>query len=186
MKKNKTVLILLVLLITNVCNAQERLFTKSGEIIFFSRAPMESIEAFNKNVTCVLDKNTGAIQFAILVKGFEFKKALMQEHFNENYLESNKYPKSVFKGKVTNLSEINFSKDGKYDANVKGSLSIHGVTKEVETKGTITVKAGKVATDAVFTVLLSEYNIKIPSLVKDKISNNVKITVSCILESLKT
>jgi YceI-like domain. len=94
--------------------AQDKYFTKSGKISFYSKSSLENIEAHNKSVTCVLDTKTGNLQFAILMKGFEFEKALMQEHFNENYVESHKFPKADFKGQVTNNAMINYAKDGSY------------------------------------------------------------------------
>jgi len=180
--------ILSILLIAGICNlqAQDRFYTKSGQISFFSRAPLESIEAGNKNVTCVLDRKTGQLQFVVLMKGFEFKKALMQEHFNENYVESSKFPKAEFKGQILNNSDINYKQDGTYQANVKGKLSIHGETKEIESAGTVTIKDGKISATSDFKILLSDYKITIPALVKDKVSNSVSITVNCTLELLKS
>lgn len=166
-------------------SGQDKYFTKSGKIAFHSKAPLENIEANNKSATCVMDIKTGNLQFAVLMKGFEFEKALMQEHFNENYIESHKYPKADFKGVVVNNAEINYTKDGTYTAKVKGKLTIHGETKEVETEGTINVKAGKLETTANFNVELSDYKIEIPKLVKDNISKIVKITVDCTLDPLK-
>lgn len=168
-----------------IAAGQDKFFTKSGSITFHSKAPLENIDANHKSVTCVLDTKTGNLQFAVLMKGFEFEKALMQEHFNENYVESHKYPKADFKGQVLNNAEINYAKDGSYSAKVKGMLTIHGETREVETAGTIVVKQGKLLTGAEFIILLSDYKIEIPRLVKDNISNNVKIAVDCSLESLK-
>jgi hypothetical protein len=126
-KKNLVAILGLILFVTAV-NAQDRYFTKTGKIDFFSNASMEDIEAKNKTVTAVLDTKTGAIAFSVQMKGFEFEKALMQEHFNENYVESNKYPKSTFKGKVLNVSAVNFSKDGAYPVSVEGDLTFHGIT----------------------------------------------------------
>ena len=166
--------------------AQEKYFTKNGQIEFYSKAALENIEAKNKSVTCLLDSKTGNLQFAVLMKGFEFDKALMQEHFNENYVESHKFPKAEFKGQVTNNSEINYAKDGVYPAKVKGKLTLHGETREVETTGSITIKGGKIDTDASFNIELADYNVVIPSVVKDNISKTVKITVDCKLEPLKS
>src|SRR6478735_348429 len=98
-----------VVFITNFANAQDKFFTKSGKISFYSKAAIEDIQ-------------TGEFQFSVPMKGFEFRKALMQEHFNENYIESDKYPKSDFKGVIVNSSEIDFKKNGTYDAKVKGKL----------------------------------------------------------------
>lgn len=165
--------------------AQDKFFTKSGTIHFESKGEEELIQADHHNVTCVLDSKSGALQFSVLVKGFEFKKALMQEHFNENYVESNKFPKSEFRGQITNNAEINYTKDGTYPAKVKGKLTLHGETKEVATDGKVTVKGGKVNTVADFNILLSDYKITIPNLVKDKVSNTVIISVNNNLEPLK-
>jgi polyisoprenoid-binding protein YceI len=171
---------------TTAATAQDRYFTKTGKIEFTSKAPLEDIEAKNKTVTAVLDKKTGAIQFSLQMKGFEFEKALMQEHFNENYVESNKYPKAEFKGNVVNNSAVNYAKDGTYNVNVKGKLTLHGVTKDVEAPGTVKVNGGKIDATSTFNIQLSDYNISIPSVVKDKISNNIKITVDTKLEPLKS
>jgi hypothetical protein len=173
--------------ITISAAAQDKYFTKNGKILFkCTKSPLEKIEASNKGTTCVLDSKTGNMQFAVLMKGFEFERALMQEHFNENYVESHKFPKAEFKGQISNNSEINYTKDGTYAAKVKGQLTIHGVTKPVETTGTVTVKNGKIIAVADFTVQVSDYNISIPSLVSDKISNTVNINVDCNLEPLKS
>jgi polyisoprenoid-binding protein YceI len=184
-RKNLLALLGLVL-IASAVNAQDRYFTKTGKIDFFSNASLEDIEAKNKTVTAVLDTKTGAIQFSVQMKGFEFEKKLMQEHFNENYIESDKYPKAEFKGTVNNNSAVMYTKDGSYPVKVKGKLTIHGVTKDVEAPGTIKVAGGKIDAASTFNVLLSDYNISIPAVVKDKISNSIKITVNTNLEPLKS
>ena len=185
MKKQFVLAITIVFCISSV-NAQDKYFTKSGKVIFSSKTSLENIEANNKSAVCVLDTKTGNLQFAVLMKGFEFEKALMQEHFNENYVESHKFPKAEFKGLIVNSSEINFSKDGSYAAKVKGKLTIHGETKDVETTGTVVVKAGKIAADAGFNIDLADYKIEIPKLVKDNISKTVNISVDCTLDPLKS
>lgn len=185
MKKRSWILAGLFLAFACSALAQDRYYTKSGKISFFSKSTLENIEAHNKSVTCVLDTRSGQLQFAVLMKGFEFEKALMQEHFNENYVESHKYPKSEFKGTVVNLSEIDFKREGTYKAKVQGKLSMHGVTREVETTGTITVKSGRIHADANFHVLLADYNISIPSVVKDNIAKSINIRVDCELDPLK-
>ena len=165
--------------------AQDKYFTKTGKISFYSVAPLEDIEAHHRSVTAILDNKSGTLQFMLLINGFEFDKALMQEDFNEYYLESDKYPKAEFKGQITNNSAITYSKDGEYVAKVKGLLSIHGETKETEASGKIIIKEGKILVDATFNILLSDYKISIAKLVKDKISNKVKIAVAASLEPLK-
>ena len=183
--KRLFVIIITSFVTTSSLVAQDKFFTKSGRINFVSKAPLENIDGNHKSVTCVLDTKTGNMQFAVLMKGFEFEKALMQEHFNENYVESHKFPKAEFKGQVVNNQEINYAKDGTYQAKVKGTLVMHGETKEVETTGNIVVKSGKLQAGADFTLLLSDFKIEIPKVVKENISNTVKIIVDCTLEPLK-
>jgi hypothetical protein len=173
-----------ILLATSLM-AQDKYYTKSGSIQFVSKGNIETIQANHRSVTCVLDSKTGALQFAVLMKGFEFKKALMQEHFNENYVESDKFPKTEFRGIIVNNSEIAYTKEGVYNAHVKGKLTLHGQTRDVETDGKVTVKNGKLLASADFTIQMSDYNISIPKLVKENMSNTVSITVNCALEPLK-
>jgi len=175
-----------IILFTTTLIAQDKYFTKSGSIGFVSKGIIETITASHRSVTCVLDSKTGALQFAVLMKGFEFKKALMQEHFNENYVESDKFPKAEFRGDIVNNGEIAYTKDGVYNARVKGKLTIHGQTKDVETAGKITVKNGKLLLASTFEILMSDYDIDIPGPVKENMSNTVTITVNCTLEPLKS
>ena len=153
--------------------------TRAGKVAFYSTAGLEEIEAHNSSATSAIDAATGKIQMAVLVKGFMFEKALMQEHFNENYLESDKYPKASFDGMITNISAVKFKKDGTYPITIKGKLTMHGVTKDIETTGSIVVKGGKVSASALFNVKCEDYNIAIPAAVKDKIAKVTKIAVNC-------
>jgi polyisoprenoid-binding protein YceI len=161
-----------------VSHAQTKFFSKAGKISFYSKAPMEDIEAHNTKAVSVFDGSTGQIEFSVLIKGFEFQKAKMQEHFNEDYLESDKYPKAVFTGTITNVKDLNLLKDGTYNLDVTGSLSMHGVSRPQAAKAVITVKDGTVSAVADFTVTLADYDIKIPALVADNISKTVKIVVN--------
>jgi polyisoprenoid-binding protein YceI len=172
-------------LLALAAGAQDKFFTKTGRVAFYSKAPLEDIEATTKTASALLDTKTGALQFSVLMKGFEFEKALMQEHFNESYVESEKYPRAEFKGTIVNNGEINYSKDGSYPARVKGKMTLHGVTRDVETTGTIRVSGGKVETSSVFNLLLSDYKVKIPPMTKDKIANSIRITVDARMEPLK-
>ena len=124
-----------ILLATMPALSQEKFYTKTGMISFFSSTPVENITAVNRSVVCLLNLIAGDIQFSVLMKGFEFKKALMQEHFNAEYLETDKFPKAEFKGQITNNSSINYKTNGSYPCTVKGKLTIHGVTKDVESAG---------------------------------------------------
>lgn len=173
----------LCMIIFSAANAQ-KYSTKNGKISFFSQTPVEKIEAHDNQVNSALDITNGDFVFKVLIKGFEFERALMQEHFNENYLESDKYPNSIFRGKITNIKDINFTKDGKYNAIVEGDLTIHNVTKKVSVKGTVEVKAGDILADAKFNVLLKDYDIKIPNTVIKSISQSQEVTVSVVLKKL--
>lgn len=159
--------------------AQTIYMTRSGQISFFSKTPMENIEAVNNEVTSMLNTTTGELVFAVLIKSFRFEKALMEEHFNENYMESNKLPKSTFQGKVTNAATIDFTKDGTYPVVVEGDLTIHGVKQHVTSFGTAVVASSKVSMNAVFTVKPADYNITIPSLVSEKIAKTIDVKINC-------
>ncbi len=165
-------------------HAQSKYFTKSGTITFSSKTALEDIEAKNQKATCVIDTKTGAIEVAVLMKAFEFEKALMQEHFNENYVESDKYPKSTLKGKITEIGSVNFTKDGTYPVTIAGKFLMHGVEKDMTAKGSLTVKNGKISGASSFVVKLSDHKIEIPGVVKDKVSNNITINVAFWLDPL--
>lgn len=182
MKINHFLAIIALAFVTLPTVKAQKYMTRTGTINFESRAEVDDdVRAVNKSVNCALDATTGDIVFMVLVKSFEFKKALMQEHFNENYMESEKFPKAIFKGKIDNLSAINFSKDGTYDAVVSGDLTIHGVTKKVTQKGKIKVAGSNVTLLSDFQVALADYNIEIPSMVAEKISKDIFINCNLLL-----
>ena len=166
--------------LANLAMSQPKLYvTKAGSVSFDAGTGLEDITGVNKATTAAIDPSSGKMQFSLLVKGFEFKSQLMQDHFNENYMESDKYPKSTFKGTITNLSSVNFSTNGTYSVNVSGKLMIHGVEKDVQTKGTLKVNGSNITTTADFSVVLEEYKIVIPGVVKDKLAKKAKIKVNC-------
>ena len=173
----KIKVLLFVLLALFQLSTAQKYVSKNGHIKFYSHTPVEDIEAHNNQVVSILDPATGDLAFNLLIKAFEFKKALMQEHFNENYMESDKYPKSSFKGKITNLDKISFKQDGVYQAEVSGDLTIHNVTKPVTIKGTIEVKAGSVKASAEFVVAPKDYDIAIPSVVENSIAKEIEVSL---------
>ncbi|GAB1398033.1 hypothetical protein MASR1M65_28130 [Saprospiraceae bacterium] len=120
----------------------------------------------------------------MLARSLKFEKLMMEQHFNENYIESNKYPKAAFKGKIDNIKDINFQKNGTYKANVSGDLTMHGVTKAIKTTATITVNNGQVNATSQFSVALKDYKIKIPAMVGEKVSKNAKIMVEAHYQKL--
>ncbi len=160
-----------------VLNAQKYM-TKNGFIGFYSHTPMEDIKADNNQVISVIDTSTGDMVFQALIKSFHFDRALMEEHFNENYLESDKIPKSVFKGKITNLSSVDFTKPGTYNVTVEGDLTIHDVTNKVTVNGTIEVVKGGLNANSKFNVVPEDYKITIPGVVRDKFDKSMAVTVA--------
>ena len=184
----KKVIFLSLLMVCGIAlstiHAQSKYFTRTGNISFYSSAPLEDIEAHNSSASSVFDLETGQIQFAVLIKAFKFKKALMEEHFNENYMESDDFPKSTFKGHINNVKEIDLTTDGEYTADVSGTLTIHGVSKEVTTTGKFTVADGNITAASEFEVAVADYDIVIPKLVRDNIAKIVKITVDLTYELL--
>lgn len=180
MKKIILILSLTSLIVISL-KAQSLYSTKSGSITFFSKAPMEDISAKTSEVESKLAPANGQVVFTLLIQGFQFPNQLMEDHFNENYMESSKYPKSTFKGAVTNIQEVNFTREGKYPVKVKGSLTIHGVTKDVETDGTIEIKDGKPIAKTTFNILLKDYNIG-GAMIGSKIASSIAITVDCKYE----
>lgn len=175
----KFFLLATVLFAISTFSAAQKIYTKNGNISFFSKTSMEDIKADNNQVMSVLNTQTGELQFSVLIKSFHFEKALMEEHFNENYMESSKYPKSTFKGMISDISKVNFNADGTYPVSVSGDLTIHGVTKKATTNGKISVKGGKATGTAVFSVALADYKIAVPKLVENNIAKSIEITVNC-------
>lgn len=163
----------------------QKFFTKTGSVHFLSIAPLEKIEATNSNGYVVLDSETGQLEWSVLIQGFKFEKALMQEHFNENYMESTRFPKAIFKGNVLNHTEINFTKDGSHDIQVSGDITIHGVTKPLRSLGRLTIKNGLVSASGSFDLTIADFEINVPKVVRDNIAKTVLVTVSGDLKALK-
>ena len=159
--------------------------TKSGSITFYSSASLEDIQATSNQVTSVVNTVTGAVAFKALMKSFQFEKALMQEHFNEKYVESDKFPFTTFKGKITDMTAVNFEKDGTYPVVVTGDISLHGVSKNISATGSITIKENTLIVSSTFKLTVADFNIKIPGAVKDNIAKVVEVTVSGTYEPLK-
>lgn len=175
--KNTIIALMFICLSTQV-NAQ-KIFTKNGSASFFSKTSLENIAAKNNQVMSVLNMLTGDMQFSVIMKNFHFQKSLMEEHFNENYVESDKFPKSIFKGRIADLSKIDFTKDGTYNVVVKGDLTLHGITKNISTPGIINIKNGVISATSTFRITLADYGISIPKLVKNNISETIDISVNC-------
>lgn len=155
-------------------NAQEKFLTKTGNIIFFSETIVEDIKAENNKVLSIIDTTKGDMAISMLMNQFEFPKKLMQEHFNENYIESEKYPKSIFKGNIANFSKIPENEATKIQ--VKGAMTIHGVTRQVIIPSIITKKDGEIFMEGKFIIKLKDYKIKIPRIVIKNIAEEIEVT----------
>jgi hypothetical protein len=157
--------------------AQVKLFTKTASISFYSKSLVENIEARNNKAVGIWELSSGKIEFSVLMKGFEFEKALMEQHFNEDYVESDKYPKAVFKGVVENGATISLTEDKNYKVKINGLLTLHGVTKSISISADVEIKKGIVNASANLNVLLSDYNIKIPAVAVNNINNQITINL---------
>lgn len=181
----KKIVIAILLLLATQSQAQERLLCRNASVKFFSKMPLENIEAVNNQGLSVIDLKTGNIEFSVLLKGFIFPNALMQEHFNENYVESSKYPRAYFKGSIQSVPTIDLTKNANYQFNVKGTMQLHGKTAEMATVAQLQVKDGIIFGDSNFDLLLEDYAIQIPKLVKDKIAKSIHINVKAIYQIQK-
>lgn len=168
---------LLILFLASSLGAQSYL-SRNGTISFFSDAPLEKIEAHNRQVVSQIDVQKGTLEFELLIKAFQFDKALMEKQFNEDYLQSDRYPKANFTGQIIDLSKVQLEQNGSYPVTVKGVLFLHGVSQRVTEKGTVQVENGKlINVRSVFSINLEDYHIKVPVILKDKIAQNVQIEV---------
>ena len=173
MQKSLSVFLLLAVSLCAQSAQAQRFFTRDGKVRFFSEAKLENIEAVNKSGTAVFDIATGKMEWKVLIKNFLFEKALMQEHFNENYIESDKYPKAIFKGKIN--EKIDFTKNGTYDISATGDFTLHGVTKARTLKGKIAVNQANLSITTDFDVALADHKIEVPQIVFVKIAQIIKV-----------
>ncbi len=181
----KLILVLALVSISGIVSAQKYM-TRTGSVNFVAEgAVKDGVKAKNEQAACVLDASNGEVVFQILIKSFQFQKALMQEHFNENYMESHKFPKAMLKGRINEWKTIDLTKNGSYNVTVTGDMTIHGVTKKVTEKGKLEVKDGVVRLLADFNVTLADYAIEIPKIVEDKIAKTAQVSLSMNLESAK-
>jgi polyisoprenoid-binding protein YceI len=152
--------------------AQKTFGTRNGQIIFQSPSD-EDVKAINNEVSSRLLDN-GTLTFSLLIKGFKFKMAEMQDHFNTQYLQSSQFPRADFTGSVTNIKSVNFTKDGSYPVQFTGNLTLHGVTKKVAASGTIVITKGKPLAKANFPIQIKDFGVNAPD-----VTEKVTIAVNC-------
>lgn len=185
----KTTLAIILTVLCLAVSAQDDKYANTyvctkGKIHFFSASPLEDIEATSNVAVCVVNTQTKKVYAKVQQTSFVFKDKLMQEHYNENYMESDKFPSSVLD--MTIVEDIDLTKDGTYDVTLKGTVEMHGVKKEREIKGKLTIKNGvPYQATATFDVQLADHDIKIPKAVTMNIAESVKTDVDFILEKYK-
>ena len=149
----------------------DKLVSSKSHVKFYSHTAVEDIEANNYKTVSTIDPSTGVVVFSVPMQSFEFEKSLMQKHFNSpKFLDTKANPKAKLKGTISNLDDIDFSKDGSYTANVKGDMTINGKTNAIEEKASITIKDGKTSLKSTFNLLLADYEV---AFEKGKPSNNI-------------
>jgi len=180
MKKLSLLTAVLFFTLSFIIQAQERYVSSKTHIKFFSTTPVEDIEAHNYASVSTIDRSTGEVVFSVPIQSFEFEKAMMQQHFNnEHFLESNVYPKSKFKATITNLDQIDFTKDGEYRAEIQGEMTIKDKTNPLKDSGTITVQGQTLTVNALFNLTLADFGITFDEsdMVSKKIGKTVEVTV---------
>jgi hypothetical protein len=177
----KKIILLLILWVTGIAFSQEKLISKSGTIIFDASFPsFDEVRGTNKNVTFILNPATGEIASLAIMKGFEFKIALMEEHFNESYMETNQYPKAIFRGQIEGFDTNDLTGEFK-DYIIKGKLELHGTTKEINANARINKNGPRITLLSSFAVNTSDFSIPIPTLIKYKLASKVNIKIAVIL-----
>jgi polyisoprenoid-binding protein YceI len=156
---------------------------KTCEASFFSASPLENIEAVAKVPKIFLNTSTNDVKIEIANTAFVFEKPLMQEHFNENYMESEKFPKTTFMGKIN--EKVDFTQEGEHKVTVTGKLNMHGVEKEITVPGLVVTKGGELSISTKFRVHIADYNIKVPSLYVQNIAEDVDVKLNGVLVAFK-
>jgi len=177
----KQILFILLISASTFAFSQDKFITRNGKVQFNASTPLETINPVNNHVSCILDTENGNLVFQLKMISFKFEKAMMEEHFNENYVESEKFPKSTFIGTIQNWEDFIWNGN---DQNivVKGKISLHGVEKVIIAEGTINTSKTKIDLSSYFDLTISDFDIEIPKLVRSKISETVKVEVNVTLK----
>jgi len=162
---------------------QDTYVCKNAKISLYSSAPIEDIKAETSSGVSIFNSSTGELDFSVSIQSFQFEKSLMQEHFNSDYMESDKFPKASFKGTIK--EHVDVSKDGTYPVTTTGDLTVHGVTQKRTIPGTLTVKSGVITMTSQFVVKCADHNIKIPSIVFHNIAESIQMNVSATYTAYK-
>lgn len=179
--KKKAFLIGFLMICLQITAASQVYLTRNGTIRFFSEAPLENIEALNRQVMSALNSETGEFVFRLPIRSFAFDKALMQEHFNDNFMESHKYPNASFQGEIENIRDIDFSRPGEVSVTVQGELSIKDVTKSIRESGTLHIYEDHLRAQAEFIIEPEKYDIRIPTRYVRNIASEIEVFVDVTL-----
>lgn len=181
----KKVMILCLLWVfgTQITFAQKYM-SRTGQIVFDASTALENIHAVNNESAAIVDLKSGSVVMQTLIRGFKMEKALMQEHFNEDYMESGRLPNATFKGSIQNVDKINTDNKAEQQVYIKGNLNLHGVSHNITVPAMIRIIDGELSVRTNFKIRLADYNINIPSLVRDKISKEVNIKVTVRLKKM--
>jgi hypothetical protein len=177
----KQLFILLSLVFVSGASFCQKYKAEKGQINFFSDGVIEDISAENISVGSLFNSATGELVFIVPIKDFKFQKSLMREHFNEKYMETDKYPKSTFQGKIVGFA---LSVPGEQKVKAVGKLTIHGVTKDIDVPGTVELESGRATMKSKFKIKLKDFNIKIPTIVWQNIAEEVEVKIDFTYKSL--
>lgn len=180
----KRVFLTIMFLAATWASQAQKMMTREGYIKFFGSTPMENIEAITNQASSVIDVSTNDVVFQVLMNSFTFEKALMQEHFNENYVESEKYPKAVFKGKIA--SDVKLMKPGTFTTTIEGTMTLHGVEQNIKAPATIIVDKDGIKLSSEFKMAPEDYKIAIPGAVRDKIAKEMALTVKAFYKPVES
>ena len=182
---HKLISIFLFSFLMHTVTSQDNLyFTENGSIDFTSDAPLELITAASGQLAGILKLDDRTFSFSIPMSSFEgFNSSLQRTHFNENYLETEKYPKSTFNGKI--IEEVDFSQTGEIRVRAKGKMKIHGVELDRIIRCALNISAAKISITSSFTVLLEDHDIKVPSIVQQKIAEEIQVEMEATITPMK-
>ena len=169
-----------ILLSFHIARGKGKYLTNEGVITFYSHTVIEDITAINEKVAAVIDSESGEVAIILVMNEFQFEKKLMQEHFNENYAESEKYPKATFNGRISNNGEVDYQSPGEYQVRISGAMTIHGITREISVPGTIIVNRNGISAQTKFLLNPEDYDINIPKVVRNNIAENMEITAELV------
>ncbi len=176
-KKYKSLLLSGVFLVTCTCLCAQDFSTDSGFVSFYGMSPFENIRGDNHGVEATLNTKTGGLEFHAMIKSFHFQNETIEKDFNEEFMESDKYPESDFVGRILNLADIDFNKPGEYQVLVGGKLRIHNVTRRVSHPGVLRVTEDELIAKSQFILKPEDFKIRLPKMFGVKVASEINVSV---------